>query len=292
MTEESCSFDNNLVFKFHGFILVNYKTNKIFRLGFINVSDTLFGTVSKSPSVSENIMYMITISKEIKEMYDSQYSDNTEEWRKIGAIGKVQNIIDLTKDLEVNKIIDIGAGDGNVLSLLSENNYCSEFTAVEISDSAIIQIKKKKIPGLIEIKQFDGYNLPFKDKQFDLAICTHVIEHVEHPRKLLKEIKRISKKQVFEVPIDFSFQVDKKFKHFNSYGHINIFTPGLFNFLLYTEGFKILNNKYALYNKEVVCFSNKKLSINYLKTMIKRFVLKTIPPLMRIKPNTYTVLTE
>jgi len=235
---------------------------------------------------------MITISKELKEKYDSQYSDNTEEWRKIGAVGKVQNIIDLTKDLKINNIIDIGAGDGNVLSLLSENNYCSELTAVEISDSAILQIKKKEIPGLIEIKQFDGYNLPFKDKQFDLAICSHVIEHVEHPRKLLSEIKRISKKQVFEVPIDFSFQVDKKFKHYNSYGHINIFTPGLFNFLLYTVGFEILNNKFALYKNEVVRFQYKKLSVNYLKIMIKRLVLKTIPPLMRIKSNTYTVLTK
>jgi ubiquinone/menaquinone biosynthesis C-methylase UbiE len=235
---------------------------------------------------------MITISKELKEKYDTQYSDNTEKWRKIGAIGKVQNIIDLTKGLKINKIIDIGAGDGNILSLLSERNYCSELTAVEISDSAISQIKKKEIPGLIEIKQFDGYNLPFRDKQFDLAICSHVIEHVEHPRKLLSEIKRISKKQVFEVPIDFSFHVDKKFKHYNSYGHINIFTPSLFNFLLYTVGFEILNYKYALYKKEVVYFENKKFSINYLKIMIKRLVLKTIPILMKIKPNTYAVLTK
>jgi len=235
---------------------------------------------------------MITINRELKEKYDSQYSDNTEEWRKIGAIGKVQNIIDLTKGLKFNKMIDIGAGDGNILSLLSEKNYCSDLTAVEISDSAIQQIKKKKIPGLMDIKQFDGYNLPFNDKQFDLAICSHVIEHVEHPRKLLSEIKRISKNQVFEVPIDFSFQVDKKFKHYSSYGHINIFTPALFKFLLYTEGFEILKNKYALYKKEVVYFQNKRNPINYLKIMMKRLVLKIIPPLMRIKPDTYIVLTK
>ena len=235
---------------------------------------------------------MFTIANELKEKYDSQYSDNTEEWRRIGAIGKAQNIIDLTKGSEINNLIDVGAGDGNILSFLSEKNFCSDLTAVEISDSAIQQIKKKKIPGLIEIKPFDGYNLPFSDKQFDLAICSHVIEHVEHPRKLLSEIKRISKMQVFEVPIDFSFHVDKKFKFFTSYGHINIFTPALFNFLLYTEGFEISKNKYALYNMEVILFQNKKFSINYFKIMIKRSVLKSIPALMRIKPNTYTVLTK
>lgn len=235
---------------------------------------------------------MITLNKELKEKYDSLYSDNTEEWREIGAIGKVQNIIDLTKGLKFDTVVEIGAGDGNILSLLAKKQFTSKLTAVEISDSAIEQIKKKNIAGLIEIKQFDGYNLPFNDKVFDLAICSHVIEHVEFPRKLLREIKRISKMQVFEVPIDFSFDVDKKFNHFNSYGHINIYTPALFNFLLYSEGFEIIKYKNALYRKEVIKFQNKKISLKYILILFKRLIFKSIPFLMKIKPNTYTVLTK
>jgi len=235
---------------------------------------------------------MIKVSDKLKEKYDAQYSDKSEEWRRIGAVGKVENILDLTIGLHFNKIIEVGAGDGNNLSLLSSKGFSSELTAVEISDSAIQQIRKKNIPGLTEIKQYDGYNLPFDDKQFDLAICTHVIEHVEHPRKLLNEIKRISKKQLFEVPIDFSFRVDKKFEHFNAYGHINIYTPALFNFLLLSEDFKLLKSKNALYKKEIVNFQTKKYSINYMKIMVKRLLWKIFPLLMRLKPNTYTVLTE
>ncbi len=189
-------------------------------------------------------------------------------------------------------MIDIGAGDGNILSLLSSKKICSDLTAVEISESAIKQITKKNIPGLLEIKQFDGYNLPFDDHQFDLAICSHVIEHVEHPRKLLLEIKRISKWQLFEVPIDFSFWVDKKFKHFNSYGHINIYTPALFNFLLYTVGFDIIKRKYALYKYEVTNFKTRKYSVKNLKNLTKKLLWKSIPALMKLKPNTYSVLTK
>ena len=235
---------------------------------------------------------MITLNKRLKEKYDSQYSDNTEEWRRIGAIGKVENIINLTKGLRVDSVVDIGAGDGNILALLAKNEFTSKLTAIEISDSAIEQIKKKDIAGLKDVIQFDGYNLPFGDKTFDLAICSHVIEHVEFPRKLLREIRRISKMQVFEVPIDFSFQLDKKFKHFISYGHINIYTPTLFNFLLYTEGYKVLKDKKALYRKEVIKFLNKKISLKYLIILIKRLIWKSIPILMKIKPNTYTVLTK
>ena len=98
--------------------------------------------------------------------------------------------------------------------------------------------------------------------------------------------------QVFEVPIDFSFHVDKKFKHISSYGHINIYTPALFNFLLYSEGYEILKHKNALYRKEVVRFQYKESTLDYLLIFIKRLVWKTIPVLMRIKPNTYTVLTR
>lgn len=52
------------------------------------------------------------------------YSDETEEWRRIGAIGKAQNIIDLTNDLKFEKVLDIGVGDGNVLNI--QENYCVE----------------------------------------------------------------------------------------------------------------------------------------------------------------------
>jgi ubiquinone/menaquinone biosynthesis C-methylase UbiE len=235
---------------------------------------------------------MSTISKDLKSKYDSQYSDSTEAWRKMGAETKVENIFEISKNLKLSNLIDVGAGDGNVLSLLSEKNFCQNYTAAEISDSAIQQIKKKNIRGLSEIKQFDGYILPFADKQFDVAVCSHVIEHVEHPRNLLREIKRISKHQVFEVPIDFSFRVDKKFRHFNAYGHINIYTPALFNFLLLSEGFELLNHKNGLYKREVVLSGIKKFSASYFAVLLKRIIWKCIPYLMRIKPNTYTVLTK
>jgi ubiquinone/menaquinone biosynthesis C-methylase UbiE len=235
---------------------------------------------------------MVTLSRELKQKYDDHYSDKTEKWRKIGAIGKVKNITGLTKGYSFDKVVEIGAGDGNLIKLLCEMDYCKELSAVEISSSAIEQMKKKQIDKLVEIKQFDGYNLPFADKQFDLAICSHVMEHVEHPRQLLNEIKRVSHFQLFEVPIDFSFQVDKKFQHFNAYGHINIYTPALFNFLLYSVGFEILKCKHALYAKEVIDFQFKRFSIKYFLEMIKRMIWKSVPWLMRFKPNTYTVLTR
>ena len=42
--------------------------------------------------------------------------------------------------------------------------------------------------------------LPFKDKEFDFVITSHVIEHVEDVNFFIKELQRISKKGYIELP--------------------------------------------------------------------------------------------
>lgn len=95
----------------------------------------------------------------------------------------------------------------------------------------------------------------YYDKQFDMAYCSHVIEHVEHPRLLLREIKRVSEFQVFEIPLDYSIGVDENVEHFLSYGHINIFTPSLFKFLLKSEGYEIIDEVFTHTHREVIRFN-------------------------------------
>ena len=42
--------------------------------------------------------------------------------------------------------------------------------------------------------------LPFKDKEFDFVVASHVIEHVEDVDFFIKEIERVSKKGYMELP--------------------------------------------------------------------------------------------
>ena len=232
------------------------------------------------------------IDEQIKDKYNSQYDSGMEEWRKLGGEEKALNIIDICHGEKYTKVLDVGSGDGGVLYWLDKNNFCENITSLEISESGIEKIKDKNLASIKNVVLFDGYKIPFEDNSFDLATCSHVMEHVEFPRTLIREIVRVSKNQVFEVPIDFSLKVDQKVAHFLSYGHINIYSPQTFRFLLQTEGLKILNFKNTLYNKKIFAFMNRDKSFGYkLKMNVKRLLWNTFPFLMNIKPNATTVRT-
>jgi len=43
-------------------------------------------------------------------------------------------------------------------------------------------------------KFYDGKNIPFDDGTFDFILCTEVLEHLEHPAKMIGEMHRVLKK--------------------------------------------------------------------------------------------------
>ncbi|NIJ54990.1 class I SAM-dependent methyltransferase [Dyadobacter arcticus] len=232
------------------------------------------------------------ISENVKESYSTQYDQNLVEWRNTGAKYKALNIVALSKNISFKNVLEVGAGEGSILQWLSKWDFCSDMNCVEISESGIQLIKEKNIKNLNDILLFDGYKIPYPDNHFDLVFCSHVMEHVEHERILLREIKRVSKYHIFEVPIDFSFYVDKKLKHFLSYGHINIYTPALFRFLLQSENYQVQKDICHLYHDEVIKPLFKNNASGLYITKLKHAILRLFPYFLGIKPNSYAVLTS
>jgi SAM-dependent methyltransferase len=56
-----------------------------------------------------------------------------------------------------------------------------------------IGVDREKYPGVDVVHNLDDYPYPFKDNEFDFVNCSHIIEHVEEPLRLLEEIYRIAK---------------------------------------------------------------------------------------------------
>jgi ubiquinone/menaquinone biosynthesis C-methylase UbiE len=232
------------------------------------------------------------VSADVKNAYTNQYDESMIEWRSVGAKYKAKNIVSLAKNIQFDKVLEVGCGEGSILHWLSLWHFSKNLYAIEISESGVEITKSKNIEHLREISIFDGYKIPYPDNHFDLVICSHVMEHVEHERVLLREIKRVSKHQIFEVPIDFSFNVDKKINHYLAYGHINIYTPALFRFLLKSENFEVKNDINYLFESEFMQLLFKNDKMGMLKMRLKQSVLRLFPYLLKIKPNFYTVLSS
>lgn len=207
------------------------------------------------------------ISADVKTAYDEYYEQHDIAWRMLGAKYKAQHIIAVCSGYSFNTVLEVGAGDGSILKLLSERDFAPGYDAVEISDTGVGLIKKAGIKNLRSVQEFDGYKLPFADDSFDLIILSHVLEHVEHERLLLRELKRVAKMFVIEVPLDYKAGVDKRIKHFLGYGHINVYTPTSLRYLLQTEGFEVVNDLTSMIAPEVTRFNayiNQKKNKNLL----------------------------
>ncbi|CAK06302.1 MULTISPECIES: class I SAM-dependent methyltransferase [Rhizobium] len=179
-------------------------------------------------------------STEILEMYEGYYADGSvSEKRAIAARQSVGHIRKITEGQTFNSVVDIGAGEGAVLSELSNSAFAKQFAAVEISKSGLDAISNRRIKNLASVDQFDGYKIPHPGKAFDLALAIHVLEHVEHERMFLYEARRVSRKLYIEVPLELTRNLDKSIRESGPYGHINFYTPGSFENLLKTCGFKV-----------------------------------------------------
>lgn len=90
------------------------------------------------------------------------------------------------------KILDVGCASGWFLSKLKQNYKKADCYGVDVYREAIAYGKKKY--KNLHLKVGDAHKLPFNSSTFDVIVCCEVVEHVLNPLAVLKEIKRVLKK--------------------------------------------------------------------------------------------------
>jgi SAM-dependent methyltransferase len=112
-----------------------------------------------------------------------------------------KKLYDLTfQNLEVidhDKILEIGFGNGYFFDQLNQKNQNAKLSGVEISKEMIspcTKLNEHIIAEIkLEIKHFDGLNLPYENEFFDNAIAINVIYSWENPSENIKELNRVLK---------------------------------------------------------------------------------------------------
>ncbi len=217
----------------------------------------------------------IALSDSLKNNYDSYY-DGESAWRALGAVGKAKNVMALCQALPHRRILEIGCGEGAILKRLSDLNFGDELYSVEISETGVRAVNARNIARAQECRRFDGYNLPYESRKFDLAILSHVLEHAEYPRKLLYESDRVADYVFIEVPLEDTIRLKPDFV-LDSVGHINFYSRKAIRHLAQTCGFRVLSQVVTNPSRAMYEYQYGRKGIP--KYMIKQFLLAASEPL-------------
>jgi ubiquinone/menaquinone biosynthesis C-methylase UbiE len=95
---------------------------------------------------------------------------------------------DYAARLRPARVMDLGCGAGDSVDLFRALDPEVDWVGVDIEDSHEVSGRTR---ADAEFVTFDGQRLPFEDSSFDLVYCKQVLEHVEHPHELLREVARV-----------------------------------------------------------------------------------------------------
>ncbi len=86
---------------------------------------------------------------------------------------------------ENGQLLDFGAGQGDFLKKMTSSPFKFMYHGVDLMYS--------KVTGVNWYVQDLNKKLQFKDGQFDVITCIEVIEHLENPRQMVRDLSRVLK---------------------------------------------------------------------------------------------------
>ena len=107
-------------------------------------------------------------------------------WFNAFVSARYQQVIELMPKKKKQKILDIGCGDGVLLSQVKTGRLYGVDLDRGSLDFALTKIKAKLVQAKAE-------SLPFRNSFFDVVIATEIIEHLPKPGLMLAEIRRVLK---------------------------------------------------------------------------------------------------
>jgi 2-polyprenyl-3-methyl-5-hydroxy-6-metoxy-1,4-benzoquinol methylase len=127
---------------------------------------------------------VITAEKNLEQKSKSLYNHLTNKTYKKTIWWQRMEIIEAVPF--GSKVLDIGCGNGYLAELIAKNKK-AQVICVDVDD-----FNQTNIPTIL----FDGVNLPFADRRFDVVILSFVLHHSEFQQELLSEAARVCRGKI------------------------------------------------------------------------------------------------
>lgn len=100
------------------------------------------------------------------------------------------------RNIKIGNVLEVGSNVGNQLKLLQVLGF-KELYGLEINHQASV-LARRSLPE-VNIVEGSAFDIPFKDKFFDLVFTSGVLIHISPKdiKKAIKEIYRVSKKYIW-----------------------------------------------------------------------------------------------
>lgn len=186
--------------------------------------------------------------------------------QKIWHFGKLRAVLSLINKSDVNPrdILDVGCASGWFLSRMAVEYPKASYTGIDVYKDGV-EYGKKKYKKLKLIVN-DAHKMPFEKDSFDTVVCAEVLEHVVNPQDVLKEIRRVLKKEgVAVIEMDTGNLLFKLVWHWWTNlrhgvwenAHIQEFNTYKLKKMIENEGFNIVEQKFFNYTMAVAFLVKK-----------------------------------
>ena len=99
--------------------------------------------------------------------------------------------IELINRARPTTILELGCGEGFVLSALAEGGIEAELTGIDLSERAV-RVARQRLGNRATIEHRDARELIEDGRKFDMVVMLEVLEHIPNPAQMLPILDRLS----------------------------------------------------------------------------------------------------
>lgn len=164
---------------------------------------------------SDTVDYYINNRQNYKDLYDSEKYFITYDFMN-----------------SILSVLDIGCAAGGMSKIFHDMNNNLKYTGLDVADNLIQYAQKNLSSELSEFHCYDGINMPFSHKKFDLTFCSGVLHLIDNYQDVFRQIIersskyiladfRVTSEQTYMGKMKFNFSDKEEVKNVTNYHVIN-----------------------------------------------------------------------